>query len=174
VSFENVVDAEKLRGKRDQELIELLNETRVALSGASVLFGFLLVVPFSARWEGTTHVQRGGYLVAFLATMLAVLGLMMPTAYHRLRWRERNKERMLRVSHLGVLGGVVCLAIAMTAGVFLVIDTVVSTDWAIGVTTLVGLAFGLLWFALPLVGPYERWDEQDGARPDESRGEPEP
>ena len=114
-----------LREKEDQELIELLNEARVALSGASVLFGFLLIVPFSARWERTTEVQRGAYVVAFLATLLAVLALMMPTAYHRLRWRERSKERMLRYSHLGAIAGVVCLAVAMTAAVYLVIDTVV-------------------------------------------------
>jgi threonine/homoserine/homoserine lactone efflux protein len=88
-----------------------------------------------------------------------VLALMMPTAYHRLRWRERNKERMLRVSHFGALGGVVCLAVAMTAAVYLVVDTVVSTPWAIGVTSVVGAAFALLWFALPLLQPYERWDE---------------
>jgi predicted membrane channel-forming protein YqfA (hemolysin III family) len=153
------VDAEELRGKRDQELIELLNEARVALSGASVLFGFLLIVPFSARWDRTSDGQRAAYLVAFLSTMLAVLALMMPTAYHRLRWRERNKERMLRVSHSGALGGVVCLAVAMTAVVYLVIDTVVSTPWAIGVTTVVGAAFALVWFALPMLAPYERWDE---------------
>jgi hypothetical protein len=156
------VDEEELREKRDQELIELLNEARVALSGASVLFGFLLVVPFSARWDHTSDGQRTAYLVAFLGTMLAVLGLMMPTAYHRLRWRERNKERMLQVSHFGVLGGVVCLAVAMTAGVYLVIDTVVSTPWAIGVTSVVGAAFAAFWFALPLAGPYERWDEPPG------------
>jgi predicted membrane channel-forming protein YqfA (hemolysin III family) len=153
------VDARQLSGKRDQELIELLNEARVALSGASVLFGFLLVVPFSARWVNRTDAQQAAYLVAFLATMLAVLGLMTPTAYHRLRWRERNKERMLRVSHFGVLGGVVCLAVAMVAGVYLVIDTVVSTPWAVGVAIVVGTAFTLLWFVLPLLAPYERWDE---------------
>lgn len=154
------MDAEELREKRDQELMELLNEARVALSGASVLFGFLLIVPFSARWDRTTDPQRAAYLVAFLATMLAVLGLMAPTAYHRLRWRERNKERMLRVSHFGVLGGVVCLAAAMIAGVYLVIDTVVSTPWAIGVASAVGAAFALVWFLLPLLTPYDRWDEE--------------
>ena len=152
------MDEATLREKQDQELIELLNEARVALSGASVLFGFLLVVPFSARWERTTQVQRDSYVIAFLATVLAVLMLMMPTAYHRLRWRERSKERMLRFSHLGAIGGVVCLAVAMTATVYLVIDTVVSTPWAIAATVLAAAAFGLLWFALPLSTPYDRWD----------------
>jgi membrane protein YdbS with pleckstrin-like domain len=166
------VDAGELSEKRDQELMELLNEARVALSGASVLFGFLLVVPFSARWDDRTDAQQAAYLVAFLATMLAVLGLMTPTAYHRLRWRERNKERMLRVSHFGVLGGVVCLAVAMVAGVYIVIDTVVSTPWAVGVAIVVGTGFLLLWFVLPLLAPYERWDEDvdDETREREGRG----
>ncbi len=31
----------------DRELIELLNELRVALPGVQVLFAFLLIVPFS-------------------------------------------------------------------------------------------------------------------------------
>ena len=153
------MDEAALSDKRDQELIELLNEARVALSGASVLFGFLLVVPFSARWDRTTGVQRDAYVVAFLSTLLSVLTLMSPTAYHRLRWRERNKERMLRISHLGVFGGMVCLAVAMTAAVFLVIDTVVSTPWAIVVACIAGAAFVLIWFALPLSTPYDRWDE---------------
>jgi predicted membrane channel-forming protein YqfA (hemolysin III family) len=153
------MDRAALEEKRDQELMELLNEARVALSGASVLFGFLLVVPFSSRWDETTDVQRTAYVIAFLATLLAVLALMMPTAYHRLRWRERNKERMLRYSHLGVFSGMVCLAVAMTAAVYLVIDTVVSTPWAMVVTALAGLAFALVWFALPLSTPYDRWDD---------------
>ena len=159
------MDEVSLREKQDQELIELLNEARVALSGASVLFGFLLIVPFSARWERTTHIQREAYVVAFVATLLAVLMLMMPTAYHRLRWRERSKERMLRFSHLGAIGGVLCLAVAMTATVYLVIDTVVSTPWAIAATVLSASAFGVLWFALPLSTPYDRWDSDVETRP---------
>ena len=36
---------------------------------------------------------------------------MTPTAYHRLRWRERNKERMLRISHAGTICGIALLAV---------------------------------------------------------------
>ena len=162
-----MVDEATLREKQDQELIELLNEARVALSGASVLFGFLLILPFSSRWDRTTQVQRDAYVIAFVATLLAVLALMMPTAYHRLRWRERSKERMLRFSHLGAIGGVLCLAVAMTATVFLVIDTVVSTSWAIVVAIVAGVAFGLVWFALPLSTPYDRWDSDVDTDPEQ-------
>jgi O-antigen/teichoic acid export membrane protein len=154
------VDEKQLRKKRDQELIEILNEVRVALAGASVLFGFLLIVPFSAGWDGASDSQHAAYVAAFLATLLSVIGFMSPTAYHQLRWRERNKERMLRISHMGTIAGIGCLAVAMTAATYLVIDEMTGTGVAVVVTALVGAVFVLVWFALPLSRPYERWDEE--------------
>jgi hypothetical protein len=153
------MDEKQLRKKRDQELIEILNEVRVALAGASVLFGFLLVVPFNSGWDNHSDAQEAAYLIAFLGTIFSVVGLMTPTAYHRLRWRERNKERMLRVSHLGAVTGIAMLAIAMTAVAYFVIEEVASTPWAIVVTIVVGGAFVAVWFALPLSAPYDRWDD---------------
>ena len=153
------MDEKQLRKKRDQELIEILNEVRVALAGASVLFGFLLVVPFNSGWDGATDSQRGAYVVAFLATLLSVVGFMTPTAYHRLRWRERNKERMLRVSHAGTIVGIALLAVAMTAATYLVIDEMTTTAVAAVVTAVAGAVFAGVWFVLPLSRPYDRWDE---------------
>jgi len=150
---------EELREKKDAELIELLNEIRVALSGASVLFAFLLVVPFSAGWDGTTRPMRSAYVVAFLATLFAVITLMTPTVYHRIRWRERNKERMLRVANLTTLAGMTLFAVAMAAAAYLVIDSVVNTMYALVVTVATSAFFLLLWLAVPLNAPYDRWDE---------------
>jgi membrane protein YdbS with pleckstrin-like domain len=153
------VDDKQLRKKRDQELIEILNEVRVALAGASVLFGFLLIVPFSAGWDGATDAQHTAYVVAFLATLLSVVGFMTPTAYHRLRWREKNKERMLRVSHAGTIVGIAFLAVAMTAATYLVIDEMARTAVAAAVTAVAGAVFVGVWFLLPLSRPYDRWDD---------------
>ncbi|MBW3592841.1 MAG: hypothetical protein KY396_04025 [Actinobacteria bacterium] len=41
---------ENEKERRDCELIELLNELRVALPGVQVLFAFLLAVPFTQRF----------------------------------------------------------------------------------------------------------------------------
>ena len=154
------MDDKRLRKKRDQELIEILNEVRVALAGASVLFGFLLIVPFSAGWDDPTSGQEAAYVTALLAATLSVIGLMLPTAYHRLRWRERNKERMLRVSHFGAVSGIGLLAVAMSAAAYVVVDEITSTAWSLVATAFVGVAFAAVWFALPLTAPYDRWDEE--------------
>ena len=84
---------------------------------------------------------------------------MTPTAYHRLRWREKNKERMLRVSHAGTIVGIACLAVAMTAATYLVIDEMAETAVAAAVTALAGAVFVGVWFVLPLSRPYDRWDD---------------
>ena len=128
----------------------------------------LLVLLFASVYR-TRRTPRLRYWIAGWFFILAHFALMLPTAYHRLRWRERSKERMLHFSHFGAVGGMVCLAIAMTATTFLVIDTVVSTDWAIVVAIAAGAAFGLVWFALPLSTPYDRWDADVETRPRDTR-----
>ena len=84
---------------------------------------------------------------------------MTPTVYHRLRWRERNKERMLRIANLTTLIGMTFFAVAMTAAAYLVIDSVVSTAYALVVTAGTSVFFLVLWLAVPLNAPYDRWDE---------------
>jgi hypothetical protein len=155
------VDEQALRKKRDRELIELLNELRVALPGAQVLFAFLLVVPFSSRFE-IDRTEKIAYFAALLSTLIGTILLIAPSAYHRLRWREKNKEPMLRTANRLAVGGLAAIAIAMTASVFLVTDVVLSRREAATLTVLAGVAFALFWFALPLSRPYDRWDDDEG------------
>ena len=151
----------QLRKKRDKELIELLNELRVALPGVQVLFAFLLVVPFSSRFD-VDRTEKVAYMIALLATVVGTILLMAPSAYHRLRWREKNKERMLRTSNRLAIGGLGAVAVAMTASRSSSSPTCCCR--AAGrpcVTALAGVGFALAWFALPLSQPYDRWDDEE-------------
>jgi hypothetical protein len=85
--------------KLDRELIELLNELRVALPGVQVLFAFLLTVPFSQRFTTITPTQVRVYFASVLATAAATAFLIAPTAYHRLHFRERSKDEMMVTSN---------------------------------------------------------------------------
>lgn len=77
----------------DRELIELLNELRVALPGVQVLFAFLLIVPFSNGWDSVTEVQRYVYFVAFLCAAAASAFLIAPRAVARSRARPSSGSR---------------------------------------------------------------------------------
>jgi ABC-type maltose transport system permease subunit len=135
----------------NRELIELLNELRVALPGVQVLFAFLLAVPFTQRFDQVTDLQRDTFMVALLCTMAGSVFLIAPTAYHRIRFRDRDKEALLRISNVFAIVGVVFLAIAMTAVVFLVTDLLFASTVTVIVTALTAALFASVWFVLPLV-----------------------
>jgi hypothetical protein len=135
----------------DRELIELLNELRVVLPGVQVLFAFLLAVPFANGWARVTDLQRDIFFVAFLATAASSILLIAPSAHHRLRWREGDKERMLRRANVLAIAGTVFLAIGMTAVVFLIGDILFKGWWAALTAAVVAGGFAWFWYGLPLV-----------------------
>jgi drug/metabolite transporter (DMT)-like permease len=135
----------------DRELIELLNELRVALPGVQVLFAFLLAVPFSNGWNRVTDLQRDIFFVGFLCALASSVLLIAPSAYHRLRWREGDKERMLTTANQLAIAGTVFLAFSMTAVVFLIADLLFQAWWAALCTGLTGGGFAWFWYGLPLV-----------------------
>jgi uncharacterized membrane protein YhaH (DUF805 family) len=144
--------AEETHDERvNRELIELLNELRVALPGVQVLFAFLLAVPFSQRFEQTTELQRDTYMVALLSTLAGSVFLIAPSAYHRIRFRDRDKEAMLQISNVFAIVGMVFLALGMTAVVFLVTDLIFKGFATAVVTALTAGLFAAVWFVLPLV-----------------------
>jgi predicted membrane channel-forming protein YqfA (hemolysin III family) len=135
----------------DRELIELLNELRVALPGVQVLFAFLLAVPFTQRFERLTGVQEDVFFAAFLCTAVATALLIAPSAYHRLRWREHDKEHMLQMSNRLAIAGTIFLAAAIVAVVYLVTDLIFGLAATLVATTLAAILFAWLWYGLPLV-----------------------
>lgn len=146
---------EESRDERlDRELIELLNELRVVLPGVQVLFAFLLAVPFSQRFEQLTAVQEDVFFAAFLCTAVATALLIAPSVYHRLRWRKRDKDQILRTSNRLAIAGTAFLAAAIVAVVYLVTDLIYGAVTSIVVTLAAAAMFGWLWYGLPLV---RRW-----------------
>ncbi len=144
-------DEQRTEHDLDRELIELLNELRVALPGVQVLFAFLLIVPFSNGWSDVTEVQRYVYFVAFLCAAVSSAFLIAPSTYHRLRWREGDKEHMLVTANRLAIAGAVFLAAGMTAAVFLITDVLFDNEWAALVAAVIGGTFAWLWFGLALV-----------------------
>lgn len=154
-------DDEQPEERLNRELIELLNELRVALPGVQVLFAFLLTVPFSDRFQTLTGSQRAIYFATFVGTTIATGVLMAPTAYHRIRFRQGDKERMLRTSNRFAIAGIAFLALSVTLAVVLTADLMFGLATAV----IVGLgAFAFLvwvWFAIPIS---RRVRDEEGGR----------
>jgi Family of unknown function (DUF6328) len=142
--------SESPQQRENRELIELLNELRVALPGVQVLFAFLLAVPFANGFPKLSATDRDVFFAAFIATALSTVLLIAPSSYHRLRWRQHDKERLLVVSNVLTIAGLACLAVAITCVVFVITDFLFHRPWAALFTALVGAAFLILWYGLPL------------------------
>lgn len=134
----------------NRELIELLNELRVALPGVQVLFAFLLTVPFSSRFAQLTDAQHAVYFATFVGTTIATALLMAPTAYHRIRFRQGDKERMLRTSNRFAIMGLGFLAISISLAVALTADLVFGFVAGVSSGVLAMVLTVWVWFAIPL------------------------
>jgi hypothetical protein len=157
--------AEDPKERVDRELIELLNEIRVALPGVQVLFAFLLILPFQQGFERITELERLVFFGSLLLTAAGSALLIAPSSYHRLRFRSgaREKEQMLFTSNRLVIAGLVLVGLAITGSVFLVADVlfgnVISAIVAVGTL----LWFGWFWYGLPL--SRRRDDDEDEGQP---------
>ena|SRR5919198_203595 len=141
---------ESRKERVDRELIELLNEIRVALPGVQVLFAFLLTVPFASGYQRMDDLQRDLILISLVSAALAIACLVAPTAQHRILFRARNKERLLfHANHL-LLAGTVFLAIAMVASVYVVSDIVIGGVTAGLISAFLAGLFFVLWYVVPL------------------------
>ena len=137
----------------NRELIELLNELRVALPGVQVLFAFLLAVPFAQGFTRVTDFQRALFFVVMALTAVSAALLIAPSAWHRLRFRQEDKERILRASNKMSIGGLGFLALAMTGALMLIADFIYSPTLTIISGAAALIVFGTLWYVLPLLGP---------------------
>jgi cation transport ATPase len=143
----------------NQEWGELVEEHRLAMPGVQVLFAFLLILPFQNRFDDLTRVQKYVFFAALICAAFAVVLLITPTAAHRIRWRQADKDALLHMATKAAIAATVFIAAAMTASIYLITDFIFGEPMTAIVTSVVGGAFVLFWYGFPL------WRRlQDGSR----------
>jgi O-antigen/teichoic acid export membrane protein len=136
--------------RADRNLAELLQELRVAALGIQVLFGFLLAMPFAARFTALSANQRHLYTTTPVLAAFATALLSGPVAYHRIVFRRHEKARLIAASNVMALGGLAAVGLTITSAVWLIIS-VVDHGWPIPfLMSGVVLVFFLLWFVIPM------------------------
>jgi amino acid transporter len=137
--------------RADRNLGELLQELRVALPGVQILFAFLLTVPFSRGFPGLDSFQRNLYFAVLLSTLVATALLIAPSANHRLLFRLRDKENLVRVANRLTIAGLGVLSLSLTGAVLLISDILYKSPAPLIFTLATGLIFAVLWIILPLM-----------------------
>ena len=135
----------------DRELEELLQGLRVLLPGVQVLFAFLLSVPFTQRFSEVSSSDKGFFLAALISAALASACLIAPGAFHRVLFRDREKEWIIVRANVLALVGTVFLAAAMSLALFVVTDVLYGSAVAAWVAGGLGVVFVGLWYVLPAI-----------------------
>ncbi|HLX31907.1 MAG TPA: DUF6328 family protein [Gaiellaceae bacterium] len=147
--METPQEHETPKERADRELIELLNELRVVLPGVTVLFAFLLAVPFARGWPKVTPFERDIFIVAVLATGVSIAFLTAPSSFHRLRFRRGYKDRLVKTGNVLAILGIGAFAVALEAVVLLVVSYVISRGAGIVAAAAIGGLVLVLWYGLP-------------------------
>ena len=142
--------AESPKQRHDRELIELLNELRVALPGVQVLFAFLLAVPFSSGYTKVTQFEKIAFFVALIATALSSALLIATPSFHRLRFRVEDKGHIVTMGNTLAIAGFTALAVAMVAAVLMVSTFLFGKTVGIATAASIGGVIAALWYGIAL------------------------
>lgn len=152
---------ESEKERLDRNLLELLNELRVALPGVQVLFAFLLTVPFTQRFETLTPGQEKVYYATLISTAISTALLIAPSAHHRISFRQQDKHYIVFLANRLTIAGLGFLALAMSGVMLLITDVLYGTTATVIAGTVTVLSFAVLWYAVPIL---RRLRRSDGGR----------
>ena len=121
-------------------------------TGVQILTGFLLTVPFTERFPELTDAQQRLYLGILLGAVLTTLVIVAPVCYHRVLFRQGQREWIVAAAQRCALAGLAGLAAVSAAVVLLVFDIVLGTVAALTAAAAVAVAFTVMWAIVPWRG----------------------
>jgi uncharacterized protein DUF6328 len=137
--------------KRNRQMMELLNELRIALPGVQILFAFLLTVPFAQGFQKVTTTQRSLFYASLLATALSTICLIAPSATHRLRFHKSDRAYIIEAANRYMIAGLVFLGIAIVLAFAMVTDYLYD-HWVVWAAPLaIAAVLTSAWFIRPLL-----------------------
>lgn len=134
----------------DRELIELLNELKVALPGVQVLFAFLLTVPLSAKFNEVNGFEKAIFFATLASTAIATALLISPSAIHRIDFRNQDKGSMIVLFNKISIYGLFFTALSMVGALTFIADLLYGKYATVFTASLSIILFSLLWFVLPI------------------------
>ena len=147
---------------------ELLQELRVAQMGVQILTGFLLTVPFSARFTDLSSTDRAAFMVTLSLAIVSAVLLITPVAFHRVLYGRSEKDWLVEAAAHVSRAGLAFLGLTLVGVVFMVFHVVTGlTPAVISASIALVLVVGL-WWVTPWAarGPLRNHEEHDREQTD--------
>ena len=148
---EEEIEGETHKERLDREVDELMQELRAVIPGAQVLFGLLLTVAFTERFRELGDAERYVFFGTFVSALIALVLLLGPASFHRLRFRRNDKERLLRVANRETIVALVFVAASIGGVAYLVTSVVISTTVAAVTSGCLVAAAAVIWWVVPVI-----------------------
>lgn len=129
---------------------ELIQEVRVAQTGVQILFGFLLTVVFTPKYDHLEHSNQIIYIVTVVLGACATGSLIGPVSLHRLVSGRQVKPQAVRWASKLTFVGLVLLLAAMTSSLLLILRVATDDGYVPYLVTAVVVWYVMCWFVLPL------------------------
>ena len=152
MSFDSPADDsrhETFAERADRNWDELVQELRVTQTGAQILVGFLLTVPFQQRFATLDTYQRTLYLVLVGLAVLATTLIVTPVSLHRMLFRRRLKRELVDSGSAFARAGLVVLALVLAGVPMLLFDVVVSRVAGVVAFLVVAVVLVACWWLTP-------------------------
>ena len=134
----------------DRNWSELLQELRVTQTGIQILSGFLLTLPFQARFADLSPALLAVFLTAVVLGTLTTGLIVAPVTAHRLLFRRHAKDVLVMASDRMAKAGLVLLALTVVMVVTLVFGFVLDLTVGLVAGGVALLTFAVLWWVVPL------------------------
>jgi Family of unknown function (DUF6328) len=135
----------------DRNWNELLQELRVTQTGLQILTAFLVTLPFQQRFTDLTAGQVRIYLGVLATSVLATVLVLAPVNFHRMLFRQQQKEWLVLVGNRCARAGLLLSGLAVIGVVWLIFDFVVGASAGPVAAAVGAIVFLGVWFGVPLL-----------------------
>lgn len=151
------------RGPKEREpltesVTHAVEEARMLIPGVTAFLGFQLVAVFNQSFsQKLTHDEQMLHVLAMFVTLLALLLLLTPAAYHRQAESGWVSQGFVNLSSRLITGATPLFALGMTLDFYLLVRAVSeSTTLALAGAAVIFLVTVVLWYGVPHITPLAR------------------
>ncbi|GHH14532.1 DUF6328 family protein [Streptomyces lanatus] len=136
--------------RADRRWGELLQEVRVTQMGVQILFGFLLTVVFTTKYDSLADTDQNIYIATVIVGAAATGALIGPVALHRLVAGRRIKPQAVEWASKMTFVGLLLLLCTMAGSLLLILRVATHDDFVVWLVAGIVVWYVLCWFVLPL------------------------